>query len=303
MKQRWKKTDYESRTLILRLRIDDYFFPQIAEIYNIHSFYRKLNLLENILLEKRGKLYCLTGAALDPKWKNSISEVEFIIVFDTGYTKAIGRYIKRHNPDCRLVMYFHNSIMYQYQRELLKDKNIDEFWSFDPNDSLKYGLNYNSTFYIRDKDKRKYNIIYDIAFVGRDKNRAGIIKQIEEEIDRQGLAAWIYLVRDEKETILYDDYIKVVKKSRAILDITQKGQSGLSLRFMEGLFLKKKIVTNNAKIKDYDFYKPDNIFVLGEDDISRLKGFLYSSYVDCDDAIMSHYTVDSWLKRFRYEKK
>ena len=48
-----------------------------------------------------------------------------------------------------------------------------------------------------------------------------------------------------------------------LLDVVQKGQSGLTLRFMEGLLFNKKVVTTNVHIKENkDFGNNSNIYVL-----------------------------------------
>lgn len=52
----------------------------------------------------------------------------------------------------------------------------------------------------------------------------------------------------------------------AVLDVTHNGATGLTMRTMECLGLKKKFVTNNPTISEYDFYQADNIYLMPEMD-------------------------------------
>ena len=70
----------------------------------------------------------------------------------------------------------------------------------------------------------------------------------------------------------------MLSQSNCILDYNQEGQVGLTLRPMEALFLEKKLITNNKDIKNYDFYNPSNIFILGENNIEDIKEFINKPY-------------------------
>lgn len=50
--------------------------------------------------------------------------------------------------------------------------------------------------------------------------------------------------------------------SKAVLDLAQENQQGLTMRTMETLGIKRKLVTNNIYLKDYEFYNENNHTVL-----------------------------------------
>ena len=54
----------------------------------------------------------------------------------------------------------------------------------------------------------------------------------------------------------YGEIIDVVKKSNCILEVVQKGQSAITLRTLEAVYYRKKLLTNNTNIKKYSFYDP-----------------------------------------------
>ncbi|TPF92230.1 hypothetical protein BW14_09565 [Bifidobacterium sp. UTBIF-68] len=99
----------------------------------------------------------------------------------------------------------------------------------------------------------------------------------------------------------YMDYLDMVSRSKAILDITQQGQNGFSMRVMEAIFLNKKLVSTNTALLSADFYDPNNILVidLQNPDKELLTMFLQSDFHLYDEQIKRYYSVSSWIDRFQ----
>lgn len=100
------------------------------------------------------------------------------------------------------------------------------------------------------------------------------------------------------ESITYEELIKLIGQSKSIIDIVSNNQKGLTLRVMESIFFKKKLITNNESIKEYDFYNPNNIFILQFDDIKNLKSFINSEYDELDKRILEKYEFETWVNSF-----
>ena len=82
--------------------------------------------------------------------------------------------------------------------------------------------------------------------------------------------------------------------SKCILDSAQEGQLGLTIRVMEALGAKKKLITTNEDIVNYDFYKPENIYVYrGIIDYNDI--FFNTNYEELDGKIYSKYSCRRWL--------
>lgn len=75
------------------------------------------------------------------------------------------------------------------------------------------------------------------------------------------------------------------------------GQSGLTLRVMESIFYKKKIITNNKEIIRYDISNPESVFILGVDSDDQLKNFLETPYKEHDNSVTEQYNLYNWTKR------
>lgn len=95
----------------------------------------------------------------------------------------------------------------------------------------------------------------------------------------------------------YSDNIAQLKKSKILLDFKVPEHSGLSLRFFEALKYRKKIITNNASVLKYEFYHPQNIFVLDYDNEERLGEFVSSDYYEINPDVVNYYSFSSWLQR------
>ena len=79
----------------------------------------------------------------------------------------------------------------------------------------------------------------------------------------------------------------------------QKGQKGLTIRAVEALFYRKKLITNNGAIRDNAFYHPDNVFVWGEDSPADFDAFLQSPYHEVDKQLIRTYDIEYWIKAFQ----
>lgn len=92
-----------------------------------------------------------------------------------------------------------------------------------------------------------------------------------------------------------NEMMDIFENSRCILDAPQAGQSGLTIRTIECLGAKRKLITTNKDIKKYDFYNENNIFVF-TDTIDVNSKFFNSPFVDIDESIYMKYSLREWLR-------
>lgn len=89
--------------------------------------------------------------------------------------------------------------------------------------------------------------------------------------------------------------MKIIEESKCILDAPQAGQTGLTIRTIECLGAKRKLITTNADVKRYDFYDPDNILVF-DGFINPDASFFEKPYKEVKENIYIGYSLRSWLK-------
>jgi hypothetical protein len=64
------------------------------------------------------------------------------------------------------------------------------------------------------------------------------------------------------------------KKFESSFRFKIKGTQWTFVPFFEALKYEKKIITDNPHVKNYDFYRKENIFIIGEDSENELKNFI-----------------------------
>jgi hypothetical protein len=84
-------------------------------------------------------------------------------------------------------------------------------------------------------------------------------------------------------------------KSRAIVDIHHPKQRGLTMRTIEALGSKRKLITTNPSVRSYDFYCPQNIHILEDHGESLTPEFFRTPYVEVSERVYHKYSLDGWL--------
>lgn len=99
-----------------------------------------------------------------------------------------------------------------------------------------------------------------------------------------------------QERITFEQNLEYVKKSDILLDFVDPLHNGLSIRFFEGLYYRKKVITDNITVKNYDFYHPDNIFVVENNNYKNIGAFLKKPYHILPEDIVKRYGFSSWIQ-------
>lgn len=241
-------------------------------------------------------------------WKKDLDKYTTIIVHDFISPNVL-KYINRQNPNIRVIVWYWNTVNRSINiKEYLKYNC--EIWSFDEDDCKKYGLFYNTQYYSKSIYLNNKKIDTDIFFVGKDKGRLKYILELEKKVNKIGLKTNFHITKSGRSSnskdinykykgkISYEEILDYIAKSKCILDIVSKDQSGLTLRPLEALFFSKKLITNDKSISKRDFYHNDNIFILGVDNLSELPRFLEKEYHKIDESILLKYDIDVWFSRF-----
>ncbi|MBE4618704.1 hypothetical protein [Vibrio navarrensis] len=224
-------------------------------------------------------------------------------------------------------IYHARYVMYQWDFEknlpLLKSQvsYFDAVYSFDKHDSNKFGFVHKPLFFNTLHEsfsgaRKKYLF----NFVGTDhSDRNKVIKDFIEANDVSIDQFFLHLFRPKKSILLNalknpkflfnrdlslykhfpldeESTIKSMAESEIIVDITQPEQTGLTMRTLEALGLKRKLVTTNKDVVNYDFYHPNNIFLIDRNSLKVPKSFIDSEYVELHESIYNKYHVDNWVK-------
>lgn len=231
---------------------------------------------------------------------------KYIIIQDSIVTRQFLDWIKKNYSDSKLIYQYTN--MVGKAHHLLPDEiptGID-IWTYDKHDSDKYGISLSScggyyTAFIGEKREKKYDVMY----VGKDKGRADYILELKKKFEDMGLTTKFLIMPSTRvskkksfysKPIPYEEVIKLVTESRAILNITLPDQQGATLRDYESMYNEVKLITTNKKINQFDFYKKENIFILDVDDYDSIYEFTNSPFKIISKEILDYYSLDAFVK-------
>lgn len=179
-----------------------------------------------------------------------------------------------------------------------KELGIRTF-SYNPADVETYGLLYIPQVYrYVDGLFEDIAIERDCYWIGRPKGRTEHLSDIAAELDSSGLSYKFTVIEKSEDAISYLDNLKEICASRCLVDFYNATNEGVSLRVMEALFFKKKLITTNKFVANYDFYNPHNVFIWGMDSPESLEEFVRSTFVPVANEIVSRYDINNWIKSF-----
>ena len=244
-------------------------------------------------------------------WKIKLLECDCCIVFDQAFSVALIKSIKKINPKIKVIVYMWNPTFNDITitDNLKKVSELISIYSFDKNDCMKYGYSFSPMIYNFKLNHIKFKLNYDVVFVGYLKNRAQLLSNLYLELESINAKSFFYVldninIKDNVPFVLqtkyldYNRYKEIMLGTRAVLDIVQENQIGLTIRTMETLCYGKKLITNNLDIITYDFYNKKNIFVIGLDDIKNLGEFINSPFENIPFDIIKKYNFIDWVKSF-----
>lgn len=245
----------------------------------------------------------------------------FFIKADMVPTKILQE-IRNNYPNTKLCLYLYDSVK-NIPGILNKLPYFDIKYSFDRLDCFAFPeLKLRPLFFadeFRKDTAKEKNYKYDISFCGTiHSDRYKIIKQIEQIcLLKNYRVYWFGYLQSKfmyyfykatksefKNTILktfqYNklnskDIADIVDNSKIVLDVQHPKQTGLTMRTIEMIGMKKKILTTNKEIKEYDFYKPENICVIDRNNIEIREDFLELPYKELDKDIYEKYSLSNWV--------
>lgn len=161
-------------------------------------------------------------------------------------------------PECKKVHYFTDSRHITNDNVSFLLKNVDEIGVYDPNiaNICKFRFWPNS---FPNVTFQSINPEYDICFVGYGLGRTRTITDIVLLCKKVGLKFAVYIMEPDSdverieeihyisELIPYREYLDILSKSNCVLELERKNDfHACSLRVLEAVVLKKKILTDNA---------------------------------------------------------
>lgn len=242
-----------------------------------------------------------------------------LVIQGEGVTASTLKKIRNAYPQARMVFYTWDSI----ENKPFSKRNLafyDYCSTFDPVDAKKYGLNFRPLFFSDGFDRpAETTFNYDLSFIGTvHSDRFKIVRTLVKQLPPDAhtfiylylQAPWMYDFRRfftktvegaKREDFRFVPLSKDVVQatffgSRSVLDIEHVNQRGATMRTMEALGSKRKLVTTNKSLSDYDFYNPLNIQIIDRQAPRLDQNFLQTPYQAVPEKIRERYSVRHWIR-------
>lgn len=234
---------------------------------------------------------------------------------------SITEKLRKAHPETKIVMYYWDSIANNHNVKGMLGC-FDKVFSFDKNDCKEMNLEFLPLFYIpqyADIAEKKVEQKYDMMFAGTTHSERyefvnGIASQIREAGGK--CFTWFYfpskinfyklkidnpkfrsakIENFEFTPMSRERLLGYYAESRIQIDMQHPKQTGLTMRSIEALGSKKKLITTNPHVKEYDFYQPENILIVDRYNPVITKEFLNAPWKDISEEIYKKYSISSWL--------
>lgn len=281
-----------------------------------NDFFTKVFIRLNLKVLIKKKIYEYYNNIIE-QTKNSKLDYLFLVAPETINEELITK-IKSLHPNLKIYIYMWDSVKNKKNGFALLSI-ADKFFTFDPTDiKINQKIQFLPLFYIDDYKNlstNTTNMKYDISFVGTvHSDRYPIIKRLEDDFKvfhyfyspskllfkLQRLLKSSFKNIDPSdihfESFNKDDLLKLINESKAVIDIEHPDQKGLTMRTIEMLGARKKFITTNSNIREYDFFNEANILVIDRKNPVIDKSFLELPYADLDNSIYEKYSLSNWTK-------
>lgn len=290
------------------------------------SDFMKVKLLERLEFFKKNYFDCII---------KDISGKKFDYIFVINSAVFPSNFIKKLSSmfvNATKILYVWDSIEV-YPRITETFDCFDRIYTFDSSDlKVDNRLNFLPLFYVDDLyDGKEDNINYDFSFIGfGHSERYDFINSIKEFADLNNYKYFFRLflpsrlhfyrgkyIRKNLANAHIDDFYykqtsqlevkKITNQSRIVVDLELDNQSGLTMRTIETHGMRKKLITTNENIINYDFYDENNILIVDRKNPVISCAFVESKYKVLSEDIYDKYSLSCWIKTIfedgKYENK
>lgn len=256
---------------------------------------------------------------------------DYILIIRGEYTtvKALMR-LRQTFTDTKIILYMWDGLHKQNTKGMEnKWKYYDKVYTFDRIDyeANKDKIEFLPLYYYGEylpKNSKAPNaddMKYDVSFIGTGHaDRVKIVKEVMRQCKSSGKKTFEYIFmphqivfwwnklknkdfrgissKDIKYKMLpFERLYHIYADSKSVVDVENPGQHGLTMRSIEIIGLKRKFITTNKDIVNYDFYNPNNILIIDRKDPVVDMQFFDKPYEEIPQEIVDKYSLKSWILR------
>ena len=236
-------------------------------------------------------------------------------------TQKVMEDLKSTFPKAKFCLYMWDSIC-NIPNIKSKFKYFDYINTFDRKDSENEKIGFRPLFYAKEYEKKANSnkeYQYDFCFIGTiHSERFKLLQTIKELAKKMNRTTFFYMYLQKKYVFYFYKLVKrdffkadikdfkfqkidsdmisdIIEKSKVIIDAQHPRQTGMTMRTIEMIGMKKKLITTNKDIANYDFYRPSNICIIDKNEIRIDQDFLECPYEELPDSVYAKYSLHQWM--------
>ena len=283
------------------INFDGLRFKYPSVFHKIFNFFSKTFFNYNLKRNHLNKVILNHVKELGHQDKILIIKSDFLSV------KTIKK-IKEHTSE---LIAFYNDNIKRCPRIKVVYPYFDINYSFEKDDAKNFGFKFITNYiyhgHLLNKPIPNTKTSFEVFNISSLSKRNNTIENIAIALDKINILYKIILVGKknykpkgniayQKNKIDIKDVNSYISKSRTLLDVHRKGQSGLTFRVMDSLAYNKKLITTNQDIINYDFYNSNNILIINPENVEIPNIFFDKEYEAIPENIYKKYTINNWVK-------
>lgn len=278
---------------------------------------------------------------LKEEWEILLSKSEYSKAYDILFVidgKMIHPYLfdtlKKRNPNIKSINYLFDTTRGNY-RFNINFKYFDKVVTYDQQDAKEFGIDMMPIPWTESKKTETISLSF-FALGAYNPSRYDIFSFIDKISKENDLSSYVKLYVQKRKLFLLqyfintfilrrsfinphiyynkvvvhkflpkEEFSRMMMESEVIVDSIAPSQDGLTARFTWALGAEKKIITNNKSVRTYDFYTPEQIYVI-EDFSSKTEQevlyFLNNRYIMTSDVRqkIATFRMDNWINNLLF---
>lgn len=254
----------------------------------------------------------------------NLSEYDYVfgIRLDLFNEQILG-YLRKECKRAYFILYFWDSVS-NMRNACAIANNFDRVFTFDILDYKKYknrGWLFRPLFFLNEYAEISDVSVKDIDILmvaSLSPSRANVYLLLKDYARKHGLnmvayfyiKPYVYYVNMIKNSgywkinkdvihrhgISTAEICKLLGRTKCVFDCASPTQTGLTMRTIECLGARRKIITTNTTVSKYDFYNNKNIKIFNESDLNSVLDFVNGEdYQMLSNNIYYKYSIKGWI--------
>lgn len=311
-----------------QIQIENHLKKHGANVYMINEDVNEFSFIHKAISIYNKRLYeFILRRYYSHQFKHLPDTIDYILIIKGSTIRESEiHYLKNKYNNAEFIMYQWDSIAY-YPHALEVAKWCNRRFTFDPYDAKEFGWTYRTLFFDPITCNLQRERKYDVTFIcSLHSDRVKVCKTLYEYAKEYNLSVFSYLFSNRwsyyrqkyiKKDLSFDidssllkftpllmkETTDIYNKSKSIIDYKFPKQVGLTMRTIESIGHRCKLITNNQQVKSEDFYIPGNVYVYDLDSFDIPEFFLKTDYTPLSEELYHKYSIDGWIEEVFSVKK